>query len=350
MDVREQLLTAERVRALRWREGVLRVLDQRQLPARECWLTLQQVGAVAEAIREGAVRGGAAEAIAGAYGLVLGLRARLAAGQDWATGLEEDLELLRRARPEACQLARALDWLSARLGRLAPGEDPLVVAEREADTLLASDREASLAIAQYGLELLRGHDEGARAVLVHGNAGALSGGGFGTALGIVRAGWRAGLIEHVHVAEGCPGREGARLTAWELRADELPVTVCADTALGLLMKGERIGWLIVGAERIAANGDVVAPLGTYPLTVLAMHHGLRVMVAASSACIDLAAEHGEELLLEPEGEEIRQMDSLAPALDVTPADLLDAIVTERGLVERPDAQKLAALMCHKRLH
>src|SRR5690606_22199682 len=189
----------------------------------------------------------------------------------------------------------------------------------------------------------------------HGNAGALASGGFGSALGVIRAGWLGELIEQVYVTESRPGQEGSRLTAWELQGDGVPVSVCVDAAAGHLMKSERIGWLIIGAERIAANGDVAAQIGTYPLTVLAMHHGLRVMVVAPSSCIDLRLEHGEDLPLEERvASEVLDpangIGVLNPAFDVTPADLVDVIVTERGVIERPDVQKLAELLCRKRLH
>lgn len=352
--MRERLLAAERVRALEWRDGVLFVLDQRQLPGREVWLSLDSAAAVAEAIRDDAVRGATAIGIAAAYGLVLGLRTRLARGDDWRAGLGEDCRLLRATRPAVIPLAWTLDCLHGRVDRLTPGEDPLAALEAEAGAILASDREANLVIAQYGLELLHKHDEGARAVLTHGNAGALASGGFGSALGVIRAGWLGELVERVYVTESRPGREGSRLSAWELQGDGVPTTVCVDAAAGHLMKQERIGWLIVGAERIAANGDVAAPIGTYPLTVLAMHHGLRVMVAAPSACIDPDLEHGDDLPLDdaPAAGEppAPGVETLNPALDVTPADLIDVIVTERGVVERPDAAKLAELLCRKRLH
>lgn len=353
--MRERLLAAERVRSLEWRGDTLFVLDQRQLPGQEVWLSLDRIAAVADAIRTRAVRGASAVAIAAAYGLVLSLRARLAAGENWQAALEEDLHRLREASPDAAYLGWVLDHLNARLRRLQPEDDPEAVLEGEAAALLLGDREACLAIAQFGLEQLQQHDEGVSDVLTHGNAGALASGGFGSALGVIRAGWQAGLIEQVYVGEGRPGQEGSRLTAWELQGDGVPTTVCVDAAVGHLMKSERIGWLIVGAERIAANGDVLAPIGTYPLSVLAMHHGLRVMVAASTACIDSSLEHGDDIPLE-EGAAGEVVDGaegggvLNPRFDVTPADLVDVIVTERGVVERPDAERLAGLMCRKRLH
>lgn len=353
--MRERLLAAERVKALEWREGLLHVLDQRLLPARETWLALDSAGAVAEAIRERAVCGASVVGIAAAYGLVLGLRARLAAGGDWQAALEADFQHLRDAQPGSAYLDWALTCLRNRLRRLAPGEDPQAALEAEAGSILASDREANLAIAQFGLELLRRHDEGVHAVLTHGNAGALASGGFGSALGVIRAGALDGLVEQVFVGEGRPWLQGSRLTAWELHGDGVPTTLCVDAAVGHVMKSERIGWLIVGAERIAANGDVAAAIGTYPLTVLAMHHGLRVMVAAPSACIDLGLEHGDDLPLEERAasevlDPANGIGVLNPVLDVTPADLIDVIVTERGVIERPDAAKLAGLMCRKRLH
>ena len=353
--MRERLLAAERVKALEWRDGILHLRDQRLLTAREAWLALDSAAAVAEAIRDEAVVGATAIGIAAAYGVVLGLRARRSAGADWRTGLEDDFRLLREAQPSAMSLGWALDCLCARLKRLSTDEDPLATLEAEAGAILASDREANLAIAQFGLDLLHKHDEGARAVLTHGNAGALASGGFGSALGVIRAGALSGLIGQVFVGESRPGLQGSRLTAWELNGDGVPTTVCVDAAAGHLMKSERIGWLIVGAERIAANGDVAATIGTYPLTVLAMHHGLRVMVAAPGSCIDLSLEHGEDIPLEERvASEVREpLDGVGvfnPAFDVTPADLIDVIVTERGIIERPDTARLAELMCRKRLH
>lgn len=352
--MRERLLAAERVKVIEWRDGVLAVLDQRLLPDQEVWLSLDSVAAVVEALGDGIVRGTAA-GLAAAYGLMLGLWARATGNPHWGAAVDEDMRLLREARPDDLQLSLALDYLLARLGRLAPTDDPLAALESEAGALQASDREVSLTIAEFGLGQLRRHDDVGHAAFTHGSADALVSGGFGTALGVLRAGWQDGRIDQVYVTEARPGLEGVRLTAWELEQEGVPITLCADTAVGHLMKTERIGWLVLGAERIAANGDVSAQVGTYPLSVLAMHYGLRVMVAAPSACIDLGLEQGDDLAIDMRAPDevcgpLSGVDVFNPGLDVTPADLIDVLVTERGVIERPDAAKLAELMCRKRLH
>ena len=358
--MREQLLAAEKVRAIEWRSGVLRLLDQRLLPGREVWLSYDSASSVAEAIRDRVVRGAAAIGIAAAYGVVLSARQHMAASCDWRTALDADMRLLAAARPSAANLYRVLNSMRECLGRLAEGEALLAALEAEAVGIHQSDREANLIMAGLGVELMRKHYDGPQAVLTHGNAGALATGGFGTALGVVRGAWLDGLIEHVYVDETRPWLQGSRLTAWELTGDEVPLSVNVDAAVAHLMKTEQIGWIIVGAERITANGDVANRIGTYQLAILAMHHGVRFMVVAPTSTIDMNLDCGEDIPLEERadtevlslgGQRIAaQVRAVNPVLDVTPADLIDAIVTEKGIVERPDAEKIAHLMCRKRLH
>jgi methylthioribose-1-phosphate isomerase len=285
--------------------------------------------------------------------VVLAARARLQAGGDWCEALEADFACLEQLRPATVNLYWALQHLRERLVRLKDGDDALALLESVALGIHASDREANLTMAQLGMELIRRHQGNAQVLLTHGNAGALATGGFGAA-------HLEGLIERVYVDETRPWLQGARLTAWELAADGVPVSVNADAAAAHLMKVKGITWAVVGAERIAANGDVINAIGTYQLAVNAMHHGVRLMVVAPSSSIDMNLENGEDLLLEEcEGDELLEVaghrvaadvHAVNPPYDVTPADLVDYIVTEKGVVERPDSAKLAQLMCRKRLH
>ncbi|SDS79823.1 S-methyl-5-thioribose-1-phosphate isomerase [Pseudomonas oryzae] len=358
--MREQLLAAEKVKAIDWRDGALYLLDQRVLPFEETWHRYDSAAGVAEAIRLMVVRGAPAIGIAAAYGVVLGARARLAAGGDWQAALEEDFRVLAESRPTAVNLFWALERMRERLNRLADGDDVLAALEAEAVGIHDSDREANLTMAQLGVELIRRHDASPQKLLTHCNTGALATGGFGTALGVIRAAHVAGLVERVFADETRPWLQGARLTAWELANEQVPVSLIADAAAAHLMKTEGISWVIVGADRITANGDVANKIGTYQLAVNAMHHGVRFMVVAPSSTIDMNLESGDDIpieerdgreLLEVGGKRVAaEVEAVNPVFDVTPADLIDAIVTEKGVVERPDAEKMAQLMCRKRLH
>ncbi|MCG8295028.1 S-methyl-5-thioribose-1-phosphate isomerase [Pseudomonas entomophila] len=358
--MREQLMAAETVTGIEWHDGALHLLDQRLLPLEQCWLTCTSVAQVAEAISDMVVRGAPAIGISAAYGLVLALRQRLAEGEGWEESLEEDFLALGEARPTPANLFWALNRMRERLQRLRPGEDVLAVMEAEAIAIHESDREANLTMAQFGVEQIRKHQGSEQALLTHGNAGALATGGFGTALGVIRAATLEGMVEQVYACESRPWLQGSRLTAWELAADGVPVTVVADAAAGHLMKTKGISWVVVGADCIAANGDVAAKIGTYQIAVAAMHHGLRFMVVAPSSSIDLNLATGEDIPLETRGvEELLEVagiqvtadvEAYNPVVDVTPADLIDVIVTEKGVVERPDVAKIAQLMCRKRLH
>ncbi|QXH55435.1 S-methyl-5-thioribose-1-phosphate isomerase [Pseudomonas maumuensis] len=358
--MREQLMAAETVTGIEWRDGVLHLLDQRLLPLEQSWLACTEAAEVAEAISDMAVRGAPAIGICAAYGLVLALRRRLAEGENWEESLEEDFMMLGEARPTPANLFWALNRMRERLQRLRPDEDVLKVMEAEAVAIHQSDREANLTMAQFGVEQIRRHQGSEQALLTHGNAGALATGGFGTALGVIRAATLEGMVEQVYACESRPWLQGSRLTAWELAADGVPVTVVADAAAGHLMKTKGITWVVVGADCIAANGDVAAKIGTYQMAVAAMHHGLRFMVVAPSTSIDLNLPTGEDIPLEIRGEEellevsgiqvTADVEAYNPIVDVTPADLIDVIVTEKGVVERPDTPKIAQLMCRKRLH
>lgn len=353
--MRERLLAAERVKAIEWRDGTLRLLDQRLLPQEEVWLEHESAAEVAKAIRDMVVRGAPAIGISAAYGIVLGARARLAQGGDWRAALEEDFRLLADSRPTAVNLFWALNRMRDRLERMKEGDQPLAVLEAEAISIHESDREANLTMAQLGMELIRKQQGSPQNILTHCNTGALATGGFGTALGVIRAAHLEGLVNRIYADETRPWLQGSRLTAWELANEGIPVSLNVDSAAAHLMKTENITWVIVGADRITANGDVANKIGTYQLAVNAMHHGVRFMVVAPSSTIDMNLESGEDIPIEErDGRELleiggrrvaAEVDAYNPVFDVTPADLIDAIVTER-----PDAERMAALMSRKRLH
>ncbi|MCO8168431.1 S-methyl-5-thioribose-1-phosphate isomerase [Pseudomonas sp. 21LCFQ02] len=358
--MRDQLLAAEKVKAIDWREDALYLLDQRVLPREEAWLACHDVQAVAAAISAMVVRGAQAIGVSAAYGVLLAARARMAAGGDWQSALDADFALLDAARPTAVNLSWALSRMRERLQRLKSDDDPLRILAAEAAAIHLSDRDANLTMAQLGAELIRKQQGNLQAVLTHGNAGALATGGFGTALGVIRAAHLEGMIEQVYVDETRPWLQGSRLTAWELASEGIPVSVIADSAAAHLMRTKGITWVVVGADRITANGDVAAKIGTYQLAVAAMHHGVRFMVVAPSSSIDMDTTSGDGIVLEErDGLELldvggqplaARVGAFNPVFDVTPADLIDAIVTEKGVVERPDTARLAQLMSRKHLH
>ncbi len=358
--MRNQLMAAETVKAIDWRDDALYLLDQRVLPFTQTWLVYTQVADVADAIRSMVVRGAPAIGISAAYGVVLAARARIAAGGDWVAALEQDFQLLADSRPTAVNLVWALNRMRLRLRRARHTDQPLAALEAEAVEIHLSDREANLTMAQLGTDLIRRHQGNLQAVLTHCNAGALATGGFGTALGVIRGAFLEGMIERVYAGETRPWLQGSRLTAWELASDGIPVTINADSAAAHLMRTKGITWVIVGADRIAANGDVASKIGTYHLAVAAMHHGVRFMVVAPSSTLDMDTASGDDIVLEERdplellevgGQRVgADVEAVNPVFDVTPADLIDVIVTEKGIVERPDTAKMAQLMCRKRLH
>ncbi len=339
----------DRVRALLWRDGGLGLLDQRLLPQRLEYQWLSHPAEVADAIRRMVVRGAPAIGIAAAYGVVLAARAAYAqSGQRWREDLGTDLDALRAARPTAVNLAWALRRMEARCGMQIGDPEPGLLAEAQA--IHAEDIAANRRMGELGAVFL---GAGSRA-MTHCNAGSLATGGFGTALGVIRSAWAHGVLVKVYAGETRPWLQGARLTAWELREDGVPATLLADGAAADLMRRGLIDWVIVGADRIAANGDVANKIGTYGLALAARAHGVRFMVAAPVSTIDLETPDGaaipievrpaEELLalggqrVAPEGNDVWN-----PVFDVTPAALIDVLVTERGALEAPGRLGIAAL-------
>jgi len=337
--------------AVSWRDGRLWLLDQRRLPESIEFLALDRSIEVAGAIRDMVVRGAPAIGIAAAYGVVLAARARYGESTErWRSSLQQDLEELAAARPTAVNLVWALQRLGSCLARFSGG-DPTAALLDEAHAIRDEDRAANRRIGALGASLINERT----AVLTHCNAGALATGGYGTALGVVRSAHAAGCVERVFADETRPWLQGARLTAWELLRSGIPVTVLVEGAAAALLRSGRVGWVVVGADRIAANGDVANKIGTYGLAVLARHHGVSFMVAAPASTVDLAVTNGSQIPIEQRAlDEVLAFrgravaapgsDAWNPVFDVTPAELVDAIVTERGIVRQPNAERMAEMM------
>ncbi|HCB14185.1 MAG TPA: S-methyl-5-thioribose-1-phosphate isomerase [Gammaproteobacteria bacterium] len=340
----------DHVCAIIWRDNALELLDQRLLPGEIRYQRLTTAVEVATAIRCMVVRGAPAIGITAAYGVVLAARNSYAKTQEhWQISMQEDLDQLAASRPTAVNLF----WALRRMKRVIANTsgNPLERLLIEARAIHEEDIAANQCMGLLGAELLgeRG------AVLTHCNAGSLATGGYGTALGVIRAGYAAGLIERVYADETRPWLQGARLTAWELVQDRIPVTLLADGAAASLMRQGMIRWVIVGADRIAANGDAANKIGTYGLAVTARYHGVKLMVVAPASTVDLAVPNGTGIPIEQRAaDELLNFngypvaptgaDGWNPSFDVTPAELIDAFVTERGVILKPDAAKIADMM------
>jgi methylthioribose-1-phosphate isomerase len=326
------------IRAVQWHGDHLRLLDQRLLPAEEKWLECRDATAVTQAIKDLAVRGAPAIGIAAAWGVVL------AAKQ--GASLDQALAQLRAARPTAVNLMWALDRMKA---RIVAGADTAAL-EREAQAIQDEDLAANRHMGELGAALIMPGSS----VMTHCNTGSLATSGYGTALGVIRAGVAAGRIHHVYAGETRPWQQGARLTMWELVRDGIPAKLIADSAASHLMKAGEVKWVIVGADRIAANGDTANKIGTYQLAIAARHHGVKFMVVAPSSTVDMATASGDDI--EIELRDAAELLSVAgrrtvvdgaeawnPVFDVTPASLIDAIVTERGVIEHPTTERMRAV-------
>ena len=316
------MLDPERI--IRLEDNRVVLLDQRRLPDEEVELVCRSAGEVAEAIRTLAVRGAPAIGIAAAYGYALAART----GQD----LQAATAALAGARPTAVNLAWALEEMRRWTG------DP---AER-AREIHREEVERCRRMADHAAALL---EPGTRA-LTHCNAGGLATGGYGTAVGALRAAWEQGLLAHVLVDETRPLLQGARLTAWELEDAGIPHAVIADAAAGSLIARGEVDVVVTGADRIAANGDTANKIGTYPLSVLAARHDVPLYVVAPSSTVDLATATGAAIPIEERGpEEVTgRFAARNPAFDVTPAELIAAIVTEAGVHRSPYSSSLAGLV------
>jgi methylthioribose-1-phosphate isomerase len=311
---------ASEVTPLRFQDGELLVLDQRRLPDEETWVRCRSAEEVADCIRAMAVRGAPAIGLAAAYGIALAARS----GED----REAAAELLRGTRPTAVNLAWAVD-------QATEADDPVALAER----LHAEQREADRRMAELGAERFAKGDR----ALTHCNTGPLATGGFGTAGGVLRAAWERDRLSQVWVDETRPRLQGSRLTAWELSNAGIPFRVIADSAAGGLMARGLVDRVVVGADRVAANGDVANKVGTYPLAVLAARHGVPFYVAAPLSTIDPDTPSGDRIPIEERDPEEVTADGhgFNPAFDVTPAELVTAVITEAGVLEPPYADSIA---------
>jgi methylthioribose-1-phosphate isomerase len=328
-----------------WKDNTVSILDQRRLPAEEVYITCTNADAVAEAITTMAIRGAPAIGIAAAMGLALG--AQGITHQDFPsfyTELHTICHTLKQTRPTAVNLHWALERMKgtceANQNKSVATVKGLLV--KEALAILEEDIEVNRRIGENGKDLIRKNDT----ILTHCNAGALATGGYGTALGMIRSAWGQGKEIRVIATETRPLLQGARLTAWELVRAGIPVTLIADHMAGPLMQHKEIDLVIVGADRIARNGDVANKIGTYTLAVLAKEHKIPFYVAAPLSTFDSTIETGEEIPIEeraedevtamggkrlaPEGIEVRN-----PAFDVTPHRYVTAIITEQGIIRPP---------------
>jgi methylthioribose-1-phosphate isomerase len=334
-----------------FREGrALRLLDQRLLPAREAWLELETAPAIAIAIRDMAVRGAPAIGIAAAYGAAFAMRS--GASTPPAERFDTARRLLASTRPTAVNLFSSLDRMDRKFHALAAETADVSAIENalvaEADAIAAEDIEACRRIGRFGASLLAG----APTVLTHCNAGALATGGYGTALGVVRAAVESGVAVRVLATETRPFLQGARLTAWELSRDGIPVEVITDSMGGHFLSRGDVHAVIVGADRIAANGDTANKIGTYPLAVVAKENGVPFYVAAPRTTVDLSCPDGASIPIEErDPAEVLTFAGhpvAAPgvgarhvAFDVTPARYITAIITDAGICRPPYAMSLA---------
>jgi len=341
-----------------WLGDRARILDQTLLPHREEYLEARDHRQVAEAISSLRVRGAPLIGIAAAYGLALAaLRAPDGDMASFLRALEEAAAELLATRPTAVNLSWALSRLLARARACStPGEARQALLA-EAQAVHREQVEADRALARHGAALL----PAGAAVLTHCNTGALATGGLGTALGIVREAWERGRLAHVYFTETRPVLQGARLTAWELLRYGIPCTLLVEGAAGHLLRRGLVQAVVVGADRIAANGDVANKVGTYVLAVLAREHGVPFYVAAPTSTVDLACPDGEAIPIEERSpQEVRTalghpiapaaVPALNPAFDVTPASLVTAIVTERGVARPPYEESLPFLVLQEAAH
>jgi len=345
--VRENRLAA--FSPIRWREDHLELLDQTLLPHKEEWLECRDAEHVAGAIRRLSVRGAPAIGVAAAFGLVVGLTG--ATDFELDEHFESTFALLAGTRPTAVNLQWALDrgrrvYDRHRTRGVAAVRSALLNWARE---LHAADIEANRRMGDFGAELFA---EGDR-VLTHCNAGALATGGYGTAIGVIQSSWAAGRLAMVWVDETRPLLQGARLTAWELEQAAIPYKLVTDNSVGSLMSRGLVDRVVVGADRIAANGDVANKIGTYTVAVLADRHDVPFYVAAPLSTIDRATPTGAGIPIEErESFEVTQVFGVdvAPgetqaaniAFDVTPAELVAAIITDVGVLKPPFGDTIAA--------
>jgi methylthioribose-1-phosphate isomerase len=340
---------------IEWKDDAVVMIDQRKLPASEVYVTCKTANDVAKAIKTMVIRGAPAIGVAAAMGIALAMKRSKATGtKQFTTEFQRTCDLMAGTRPTAVNLFWAIERMKQTFVRAAQAGDSVasIAATLEAEARQVHDEDVAncRAMGAHGATLV---PDDAR-ILTHCNAGALATAGYGTALGMVRAAAEQGKRVAVFADETRPFLQGARLTAWELVKDGIDTTVITDNMAGAMMRLERIDLVVVGADRIAANGDVANKIGTYSVAVLAKEHGIPFYVAAPLSTIDLETADGSGIPIEersdrevthvgaarvtPDGARIRN-----PAFDVTPARYVTAIVTEEGIARPPYNESLAAL-------
>jgi len=341
------------INALEWTDGYVIMLDQRLLPGQEQYVSCKTSSAVADAIRNMVIRGAPAIGIAAAYGVVLAAgEAYQDYGQDWRSGIRTALDNLEGTRPTAINLHWAIRRMSSQFNGISG--DPVPGLLKEACKIHEEDRTANHLMGDTGAEIIKD----SKGVLTHCNAGALATGGYGTALGVIRSAHGRIKPVDIYACETRPWLQGARLTIWELAQDNIPATLITDSSAAALMQTGKIDWVIVGADRIAANGDTANKIGTYSLAVAARFNGLKFMVVAPTSTIDPVISSGADIpieersaaefydyaskLITPAGTRIYN-----PVFDVTPAELIDVLVTEKGPIYQPDREKIGTVLTSK---
>jgi methylthioribose-1-phosphate isomerase len=337
--------------AIAWQDNHLVLLDQRKLPSDVEFMDCHEVTEVIHAIKDMVVRGAPAIGVTAAFGVVLAARARYKQfAENWRKEVEQDLHDMSLARPTAVNLKWAIERMRSEMESLPDG-DPVPSLLCAAQSIQQEDIQANKTLGNFGATLIK-HQS---AVLTHCNAGALATGGYGTALGVIRSAYAQEKITAIYADETRPWFQGTRLTAWELLQDNIPVTLICDSAAASLMRQKQLAWVIVGADRVASNGDVANKIGTYSLAVVARQHNVNFMVAAPTSTIDMQISSGDNIEIEERADSeitcVRdqsigpdQAGVWNPVFDITPADFVTALVTEKGVIEAPNTSKIQALM------
>jgi len=345
-------MSENKIETLRWVEDHLEMIDQRILPSDFQYISYNSASAVAEGIRSMVVRGAPAIGCAAAYGVALeALKLQNANVVEFSKGMENAYEVLAASRPTAVNLFWAIDRMRLRMNKtLGSAKEIADILLLEAHEVLREDIEINRTMGKFGEKLI---EDGSR-VLTHCNAGALATAGHGTALGVVRSAVEAGKKVSVIADETRPFLQGARLTAWEMVQENIPVTLISDNMSGHLMSHGEVDAIVVGTDRVASNGDVANKIGTYMVAVLAKRHNIPFYVACPLSTIDLSISSGNEIPIEERPiEEVtgyrdfqwaaKGISVRNPAFDVTPADLVTAIITEKGVVFAPNSEKIKQL-------
>ncbi|MHC1598955.1 MAG: S-methyl-5-thioribose-1-phosphate isomerase [Candidatus Methanofastidiosia archaeon] len=340
--------TGKITRTIYFEDDAVKIIDQTKLPSKLVIHTCVTVKSLIEAITILRVRGAPALGVAGAYGVLLSaIQHKEENCEQFYMHLREDAKAIAEARPTAVNLQWGVAAQEKLLDASAPIEKTLHLLKENAKSIADKDLENNKMIGKNGASLIEQNDS----ILTHCNAGALACVGYGTALGIIRFAYAEGKKIHIYVDETRPLCQGSRLTAWELLNENIPSTLITDNIAGFLMKQGKIQKVIVGADRIAANGDVANKIGTYSLSVLACHHNIPFIVAAPTSTIDFSCNLGEEIPIEErDGNEIiywhgiqnapESIHTYNPAFDITPANNISAIVTEKGIATQPFIETL----------